>query len=75
MNSVKFRQKAFSNYLSEFEVGTMIPPERELVIELGYARATIRELLVYFGYKGILKRQHGKPTYYVKDVHASEEHF
>jgi DNA-binding FadR family transcriptional regulator len=73
--SVLFREQAFGEYLSQFPIGSMIPSERDLVIILGYPRTTLRELLVYFGHKGILKRQHGKPTYYVKDIYASEEHF
>lgn len=72
---IQRREMDICNYLSTFPKGSMIPPERELVIILGYGRTTIRELLVLLGHKGVLKRQHGKPTYYVKDVYASEEHF
>jgi len=46
----------------EFPIGSLLPAERELAIELGVTRPTLREALQRLGRDGWLTIQQGKPT-------------
>ena len=73
--SIKEKEKRFLNYLSDCIVGQAIPSERDIALNLGLSRGALREFLAYYGRNGVLMRQHGKPTLYVRDALWGEEHF
>lgn len=45
-----------------FPIGERLPPERELALQLGITRPTLREAMRHLEQEGWLLVQHGKPT-------------
>lgn len=58
------RQFILQRVLSgRYAVGSRIPPEAELITELGYSRSTIREAVSSLVHDGLLERRQGSGTY------------
>lgn len=46
----------------ELEVGTVLPPERELALLLGVSRSTVRETLQRMACDGFVQTRKGQPA-------------
>ena len=57
--------KELTHYIREnFEVGDILPSDRELAAVVGYTRSTIRESLIRLECFGFISIEHGKPMVY-----------
>lgn len=61
---IDFAEKRIVQHILDgnFAVGERLPPERELALQLGITRPTLREAMRHLEQEGWLLVQHGKPT-------------
>ncbi len=57
----------------ELPIGSQLPPERELAIQLGVSRPTVREALIALELLGVVEIRIGQGTYVLGDVYTSLE--
>jgi len=78
VKKVRISDTVVDQIVSYIEDGTLkpgdyLPSERELVNQMGVARASVREALRMLEYQGIIEVQSGKGAFVVSDVKSADE--
>ena len=53
--------------------GAQLPPERELAVQMGVSRPTVREALIALELLGVVEIRIGQGTYIIGDIQTSLE--